>query len=75
MTDVIALVDSGLGKESMDVIRAKLAEFIESELALNETRAEEVAAVAASSRTMGIGIAVASIVVMMAIGFFLARSI
>jgi len=31
MSDVIALVDSGLGKQSMDVIRGDLGEFFESE--------------------------------------------
>ncbi|MCH7786387.1 MAG: CHASE3 domain-containing protein, partial [Chloroflexi bacterium] len=75
MGDVIALVNSGVGKESMDVIRADLGAFFDSEVALNVERAADVAAAATSARTMGIGIAAASIVIMMAIGFFLARSI
>jgi len=75
MHDVIAYVDTGLGKQSMDIIRADLHGFLESELALNEVRADEVAAQASSARTMGLGIAAASITIMMIIGFFLSRSI
>ena len=75
MGDVIALVNSGIGKQSMDVIRADLGAFLESELALNVIRADEVEAQASSARTMGIGIAAASITIMMVIGFFLSRSI
>ncbi|MBC8281180.1 MAG: CHASE3 domain-containing protein, partial [Chloroflexi bacterium] len=59
MADIIALVNSGRGKESMDVIRADLGEFLASEVALNEIRADEVAAQASSAQTMGIGVAVA----------------
>ena len=75
MTDVIALVNSGLGKQSMDVIRADLGDFFDAETALNIARAEAVDADASSAQTMGIGIAAASIVIMMIIGFFLSRSI
>ncbi|MCH7737193.1 MAG: CHASE3 domain-containing protein, partial [Chloroflexi bacterium] len=75
MGNVIDLVNSGLGKQSMDVIRGDLGAFLESELALNEVRADEVAAQASSARTMGLGIAGASIAIMMVIGFFLSRSI
>ena len=75
MGDVIALVESGLGKQSMDVIRADLGEFIEAEVALNELRVADVEASTSSARTMGIGLAAVSIAVMMAIGFFLSRSI
>ena len=75
MSDIQALVNSGLGKQSMDVIRAELGEFYDSEIALNVERATEVEAAATSARTMGIGIAIASIAVMMVIGWFLSRSI
>jgi len=73
MTDIIALVNSGVGKQSMDVIRGDLGEFLESEVALNIIRAEEVEAQASSAQTMGI--AAISIAIMMVIGFFLSRSI
>lgn len=75
MGDVIAMVNSGLGKESMDVIRADLGAFFDAEVALNIVRAAEVSAQANSARTMGIGIAAASIAIMMVIGFLIARSI
>lgn len=75
MTDVIALVNTGLGKESMDVIRAELTEFFDAETALNVGRATAVEADASQAQTMGIGVAAASIGIMMIIGFFLSRSI
>jgi len=75
MTYIIALVNSGVGKRSMDVIRGDLGEFLESEVALNIIRAEEVEAQANSAQTMGLGIAAISIAIMMVIGFFLSRSI
>ena len=75
MADIIALVNSGRGKESMDVIRGELGEFLGAEVALNEVRAADVASQASSALTMGIGVAVAAIAVMMVIGFFLSRNI
>lgn len=75
MSDMIALVNSGKGKQSMDVIRGDLREFFEAEVALNVMRAAEVEARASSAQTTGIGIAVASIAVLMVIGWFLSRSI
>jgi methyl-accepting chemotaxis protein len=75
MGDVIAMVNSGLGKESMDVIRADLGAFFDAEVALNIVRAAEVSAQANSARTMGLGIAAASIAIIMVIGFLIARSI
>ena len=75
MSDVITLVNSGMGKQSMDEIRAQLREFFDSELALNETRAAVVHDAVVSSRTMSIGIAAASISVMMVFGYFISRSI
>ena len=42
MADIIALVDTGLGKQSMDEIRSELSDFYDSEIALNEVRAAEV---------------------------------
>ena len=75
MGDVIALVNSGRGKQSMDVIRADLGAFFDSEIALNEIRAADVAEATSSAQTMGIGIAVVSIAIMMVIGFLLSRNI
>ena len=75
MGDIQDLVNSGLGKQSMDRIRGELAEFYEAETALNVGRAADVEAQASSARTMGIVIAVVSIGIMMVIGFFLSRSI
>ncbi len=75
MKDVIALVDRGVGKESMDVIRADLDAFFVSQIALQEERALAVAATANSSQTLGIGITAGAIVVMLALGFLLSRMI
>lgn len=75
MIDVVHLVQSGLGKQSMDVIRADLSDFFDAEIGLNVERANEVEAATASAQNMGIGIAVGSIAIMMVIGFFLSRSI
>ena len=75
MSNIIDLVNSGLGKQTMDVIRADLVEFLETEVALNEGRAADVESQASSAKTMGIVIASVSIAIMMIIGFFLSRSI
>ena len=75
MADMIALVNTGLGKQSMDEIRGELGDFYDAETALNVMRADEVQADASSARTLGIAIAAISIVIMMVIGVFLARSI
>ena len=75
MKDVIALVDRGVGKESMDVIRADLDAFFVSQIALQEERALAVAATANSSQTLGIGITAGAIVVMLALGFLLSRMV
>ncbi len=75
MTDVVTLINQGIGKTNMDSIRADLGGFYDSEIALNVTRASDVEAKAASSQTLGIGIAAGSIVLMMVLGFFLSRLI
>ena len=75
MSDVIALIDAGTGKQFMDAIRVELGAFYDSEIALNTQRADEVEAAASSAQAIGIGIAVVSIVVMAAIGYLLSQNI
>jgi len=75
MSDVIALVDAGIGKQFMDTIRGELTTFYDTEIALNTQRAHDVEAAASSAQIVGIGIAVVSIAIMAAIGFLLSRNI
>jgi methyl-accepting chemotaxis protein len=75
MHDVEAMMNSGEGKQRMDAIRVELGGFMDSEVALNEQRAQDVAAKSSSTRTLGIAIAGIAIAVMMVIGFLLSRSI
>ena len=75
MSDVIALVDAGIGKQFMDTISGELTTFYDTEIALNTQRAHDVEAAASSAQIVGIGIAVVSIAIMAAIGFLLSRNI
>ena len=60
--EVITLMQSGIGKQRVDAIRAELTKFEDEEIRLNAVRNQETRSFANNTQTLIIGLAVASII-------------
>lgn len=75
LTDVTALIETGVGKQLMDGIRVKINEFINEEQGLIEVRSQEASRIATTTINLSILCALLSIVIVSVFGFVIIRNV
>ncbi len=73
--DVVALAETGIGKQNMDTIRALLATWIAEEMSLNNQRAEQAQSSAAQIQTLVLALTVFAVLTAITLGMYIGNRI